>query len=142
MTKRKKLARGVAVVGGGLSKLGLFKDRNSKDFFAEAYLEMLSSVDKGIDPKDIESIYIGNFSNDFFVKQGHWSPIIADLVGHVPKPITRTEGACASSALAFREGVLAIASGLYDIVLVGGVEQMSQRTTEEVAEGLGSAGSP
>ena len=142
MTKRKKLARGVAVVGGGLSKLGLFKDRNSKDFFAEAYLEMLGSVDKGIDPKDIESIYIGNFSNDFFVKQGHWSPIIADLVGHVPKPITRTEGACASSALAFREGVLAIASGLYDIVLVGGVEQMSQRTTEEVAEGLGSAGSP
>ena len=142
MTKRKKLARGVAVVGGGLSKLGLFKDLNSKDFFAEAYLEMLGSVDKGIDPKDIESMYIGNFSNDFFVKQGHWSPIIADLVGHVPKPITRTEGACASSALAFREGVLAIASGLYDVVLVGGVEQMSQRTTEEVAEGLGSAGSP
>lgn len=142
MGKRKKLSRGVAVVGGGLSKLGLFKDRNSKDFFAEAYLEMLGSVDKGIDPGDIESIYLGNFSNDFFVKQAHWGPIIADLTGHVPKPVTRTEGACASSALAFREGVFAIASGFYDIVLVGGVEQMSRRTTEEVAEGLGAAGSP
>ncbi|MGB9698815.1 MAG: thiolase C-terminal domain-containing protein [Thermodesulfobacteriota bacterium] len=142
MAKKKKLSRGVAVVGGGLSKLGLFKDRNCKDFFAEAYLEMLQSVDKGIDPRDIEAIYIGNFSNDFFVKQAHWGPIIADLVGHVPKPVTRTEGACASSALAFREGVFAIASGFYDIVLVGGIEQMSKRTTEEVTEGLGTAGSP
>lgn len=142
MARKKKLSRGVAVVGGGLSKLGLFKERNCKDFFAEAYLEMLQSVDKGIDPRDIEAIYIGNFSNDFFVKQAHWGPIIADLVGHVPKPVTRTEGACASSALAFREGVFAIASGFYDIVLVGGIEQMSKRTTEEVTEGLGTAGSP
>lgn len=142
MAKKKKLSRGVAVVGGGLCKLGLFKERNCKDFFAEAYLEMLQSVDKGIDPRDIEAIYIGNFSNDFFVKQAHWGPIIADLVGHVPKPVTRTEGACASSALAFREGVFAIASGFYDIVLVGGIEQMSKRTTEEVTEGLGTAGSP
>ncbi len=142
MAKKKKLFRGVAVVGGGLSKLGLFKEKNCKDFFAEAYLEILQSVDKGIDPRDIEAIYIGNFSNDFFVKQAHWGPIIADLVGHVPKPVTRTEGACASSALAFREGVLAIASGFYDIVLVGGIEQMSKRTTEEVTEGLGTAGSP
>jgi acetyl-CoA acetyltransferase len=142
MGKKKKLSRGVAVIGGGLSKLGLFRDRNSKDFFAEAYLEMVSSVDKGINPKDIDAIYVGNFSNDFFVNQAHWGPIISDLVGHVPKPVTRTEGACASSALAFREGVFAIASGFYDIVLVGGLEQMSKRSTEEVAEGLGMAGSP
>ena len=40
MVRKKKLSRGVAVVGGGLSKLGLFRDRNSQGFFAEAYLEM------------------------------------------------------------------------------------------------------
>jgi len=142
MAKKRKLGRGVAIVGGGLTKLGLFKDRNSKDFFSEAFMEMVESVDKGFDPKDIEAIYIGNFTNDFFVNQAHWGPIISDLVGHVPKPVTRTEGACASSALAFREGVFAIASGFYDIVLVGGLEQMSKRTTEEVAEGLGMAASP
>lgn len=142
MPGKRKLYRGVAVVGGGLSKLGLFKNLNSKDFFTEAYREMIGSVDKGLDPKDIDAIYIGNFTNDFFVNQAHWGPIISDLVGHIPKPVTRTEGACASSALAFREGVFAIASGFYDIVLVGGLEQMSKRTTEEVAEGLSLAGSP
>ena len=142
MARKRKLAREVAVVGGGLTKLGLFKDRNCKDFFAEAYTEMIGSVDKGIDPKDIDAVYVGNFTNDFFVKQSHWAPIIADLLGQVPKPVTRTEGACASSALAFREGVLAIASGMYDIVLVGGFEQMSKCSTEEVAEGLAMAASP
>jgi acetyl-CoA C-acetyltransferase len=142
MLKKGRLARGVAVVGGGLTKLGLFKNRNSKDFFVEAYLEMAGSVDKGFEPKDIDAIYVGNFTNDFFVKQSHWAPIISDLIGHVPKPVTRTEGACASSALAFREGVFAIASGFYDVVLVGGFEQMSKRTTEEVTEGLAMAASP
>jgi acetyl-CoA C-acetyltransferase len=37
---------------------------------------------------------------------------------------------------------LAIASGFYDLVLVGGVEDMSKRTTEEVAEGLALAAVP
>jgi acetyl-CoA C-acetyltransferase len=142
MAKKRKLGRGVAVVGGGLTKLGLFKDRNCKDFFSEAYTEMVESVDKGLDAKDIDAIYLGNFTNDFFVHQAHWAPIISDLVGHVPKPVTRTEGACASSALAFREGVFAIASGFYDVVLVGGLEQMSKRTTEEITEGLAMAASP
>jgi len=142
MKKKHKLARGVAVVGAGMSKFGMFKDKDSKDLFAEAFREMLASIDKGFDPNDIEALYLGNFTNDFFIHQGHWGPIISDLIGLAPKPATRTEGACASSALAFREGVFAIASGFYDIVLVGGVEEMSKRTTEEVAEGLALATVP
>lgn len=140
--RRRRLGRGVAVVGAGMSKFGMFRDKDSKDLFVEAFNDMRSSVDKGIDPNDIQAVYLGNFSNDFFVHQGHWGPIISDLIGHVPKPVTRTEGACASSALAFREGVFAIASGFYDIVLVGGLEQMSRRTTEEVTEGLAMAAGP
>lgn len=142
MPRKRTLARGVAVAGAGMSKFGMFRDRNSKDLFAEAFIEMLASVDKGIDPQAIDALYLGNFSNDFFVHQAHWGPIISDLVGLTPKPATRTEGACASSALAFREGVFAIASGFYDIVLVGGVEEMSKRTTEAVAEGLALATVP
>jgi acetyl-CoA C-acetyltransferase len=44
--------------------------------------------------------------------------------------------------LHFREGVFAIASGFYDVVLVGGVEEMSKRSTEEVTQGLAMAASP
>ncbi len=136
MSKRKKLGREVAIVGAGMSQFGLFPEKDSKDLFLEAFLEMRDSVDKGVDLKEIEALYLGNFTNDFFTHQAHWGPIIADTIGLSPRPATRTEGACASSALAFREGVFAIASGMYDMVLVGGVEQMSACTTEQVAEGL------
>lgn len=108
MRGRRRLGRGVAVVGAGMSKFGMFSDKDSKYLFAEAFREMLSTVDRGIDPKDIDALYLGNFTNDFFVHQGHWGPIISDLLGLTPKPATRTEGACASSALAFREGVFAV----------------------------------
>ena len=142
MQRKRKLGRGVAVVGAGMSRFGMFRDKGSKDLFLEAFNEAISSVDKGIDPKDIDAIYFGNFTNDFFVHQGHWGPIISDLIGHVPRSSTRTEGACASGALAFREGVFAIASGFYDVVLVGGAEEMSKLPTEKVTEGLALASSP
>lgn len=142
MQKRRKLGRGIAVVGAGMSNFGMYKDKDSKDLFVEAFQDMLESVDKGLDPNDIDALYLGNFSNDFFIKQSHWGPIITDLLGITPIPATRTEGACASSALAFREGVFAIASGFYDIVLVGGVEEMSKRSTTEIAEGLAMATVP
>jgi acetyl-CoA C-acetyltransferase len=142
MQKRRKLGKGVAIVGAGMSKFGMFQDKNSKDLFADAFKEMVASVEKGLDINEIDAMYLGNFSNDFFVNQSHWGPIISDLVGLAPKPATRTEGACASSALAFREGIFAIASGFYDMVLVGGVEEMSKRTTEEVAQGLALATVP
>jgi len=140
--KERKLGRGVAVIGAGMTKFGMFKNKDSKDLFAEAFNETILSVDKGFDPNEIEAMYLGNFTNDFFVHQSHWGPVISDLIGLAPKPATRTEGACASSSLAFREGVLAIASGFYDIVLVGGVEEMSKTSTEGVAEGLGLGTNP
>jgi acetyl-CoA C-acetyltransferase len=142
MQRRRKLVRGVALVGAGMSKFGIFRDKDSKYLFTEAFKEMLLTVDKGMDPRDIDALYLGNFTNDFFVHQGHWGPIISDLLGITPKPATRTEGACASSALAFREGVFAIASGFYDVVLVGGIEEMSKRSTVEVTQGLAMAASP
>ena len=143
MSRRKrKLGRSVAMVGAGMSEFGLFDELDSKDLFVRAFREMTASVDKGIDPQDIDALYVGNFTNDFFASQSHWGAILADAIGLVPKPATRMEGACASSALAFREAVFAVASGFYDIVLTGGFEDMSKRSTEEVSEGLALAATP
>ncbi len=52
-------------MGAGMSKFGMFRDKDSKDLFADAYRNMLQSVDKGVDPTDIDAIYFGNFTNDF-----------------------------------------------------------------------------
>jgi len=60
-------------------------------------------------------------------------------VGLTPRPATRVEDACASSGVAFREGLIAIASGLYDIVLVGGIEKMTDLPTARVTDTLATA---
>jgi acetyl-CoA acetyltransferase len=138
MTK-KKLSRGVAVVGAGMSKFGAFPDKTSRDLFVEAFQEMKSSVDKGLDVKEIEALYLGNFSSDQFEKQAHLAPIMANWVGLSPIPALRLEGACASGGIALREAMLAIASGMYDMVLVGGLEKMTDLPIGEVTEALGTA---
>ncbi|MBK8783906.1 MAG: hypothetical protein IPO22_19395 [Anaerolineales bacterium] len=139
MPKSKPLSRGVAIVGAGMSKFGAFAEKNSRDLFVEAFKEMTKSVDKGLDPSVIESLYVGNFSSDQFEHQAHTAPLLADAVGLTPIPATRVEGACASGGLAIRQGVMAIASGLYDVVLVGGAEKMTALTTAGVTDALATA---
>jgi acetyl-CoA acetyltransferase len=137
---KNSLPRGVALVGAGMCKFGAFADKASRDLFVEAFQDLRQSVDKGLDPQVIEAIYVGNYSSDLFEGQGHTAPIMADAVGLVPRPAMRIEDACASGGVALRQGVLAIASGLYDVVLVGGVERMTKLPTAEVTDTLASAG--
>jgi len=140
ITKKRSLGRGVAIVGAGMSQFGSFPDKTSRDLFVEAFLELRQSVDKGFDPRDIEILYLGNFSSELFEGQGHTAPIMADAVGLVPRPAVRVEDACASSGVALRQGILAVASGLYDMVLVGGIEKMTSLPTTEVTDTLAAAG--
>jgi acetyl-CoA C-acetyltransferase len=136
----KQLARGVSLVGAGMSKFGSFPEKSSRDLFVEAFQDMSKSVDKEFDPHGIEYVCIGNFSSDLFEGQSHTAPIMADAVGLVPRAAVRVEDACASSGVALRQGILGIASGLYDIVLVGGIEMMTKLPTSEVTDTLAAAG--
>jgi acetyl-CoA C-acetyltransferase len=135
----KKLSRGVAVVGVGMSKFGVFPEKTSRDLFVEAFQELRQSVQKGFDPKDIEAFYMGNFSSDHFENQAHLAPIVASWVGISPVESTRIEDACASSGVALRQGVLAIASGNVDVVLVGGLEKMTDLPGAKVTDTLALA---
>src|SRR5258708_36307487 len=55
-------------------------------------------------------------------------------------PATRFEAACASSGAAFFHAVSGVSAGLYDVVLVTGVEKMTSQTTPKVTEILAGAG--
>ncbi|QAA76609.1 MAG: Acetyl CoA synthase (Acetyl-CoA c-acetyltransferase) [Candidatus Bipolaricaulis sibiricus] len=137
---KRKLGRGVAVVGAGVGKFGAFPRHDSRDLFAQAFRELRASVDRGFDPAEVEALYLGNYSSDLFEHQGHLAPIVASWVGLTPRAALRVEDACASGGVALRQAVLAVASGLYDVVLVGGVERMTALPTEAVTDTLATAG--
>jgi len=136
-----RLSRDIAVVGGGMTRFHhrLHADKNSRELFVDAALEARDSVDNGFDLKDIEALFVGNFSSDLFEQQTHLAPLAADWLGITPRAATRIEDACASSGVAVNVAAMAIASGAYDVVMVGGVEKMRGLSTEEVTDTLAMA---
>jgi len=135
-----KLARRVAMIGAGMCKFGRnFPLKRNPDMWVDAWLDAVGRVDNGIEPKDVDACYVGNYSSDLFNHQGHLGPQMANLVGLTPKPAPRFEGACASSGVALRQAVLAIASGVHEVIAVSGVECMTEVSTTLVTDTLATA---
>jgi len=130
--------RSVSVIGVGLSKFGERWDTSFRQLIAEAGVKAI--LDSGIDGKDIEAIYGGCMASGRFIGQEHIGALIVDQLGLNPIPSTRLEAACASGSVAFRNAYLAIASGMHDVVAVGGVEKMTEVSVEDAATALGGAG--
>jgi acetyl-CoA C-acetyltransferase len=143
MAKHRQLSRGVALVGAGITKFGVYpKEVRAADLFVEAFLDMNKSVNKRFDPRDIDALYIGNYSSDLFEGEVHTAASVVSRLGLVPRPATRIENACASSGSAFREAIFAIASGACDVVIAGGMEKMTNLSIAEVTHTLGMALDP
>src|ERR1051325_470261 len=130
--------RPVAVVGIGKTRFGAFPDRDLRSLAVEAGENCLQ--DSKIAPEQIEAFYLGNFAGPSFVGQNHLAPYITNALGIHDVPATRIEAACASSGSAFFHAVSAVTSGLYDTVMVLGVEKMTSQPTPRVTEILASAG--
>ena len=127
--------RDVAVVGVGMTKWGELWDKSLRTIFVEPALMALE--DAGLDRLD--SMIVGCMSSGLFVGQEHLASLLSDYLGKNPVPAARVESACASGGLALRQGFIEVASGMSDIVLVGGVEKMTDVNGAEATYALGTA---
>lgn len=129
--------RSVSIMGIGETKMGKLPGRSLRELIAEAGGKAIA--DAGIEKKAIQALYLGNFNSQYLCYQGHMGPLASEALGLGDVPTVRTEGACASGSLAFRQALIAVAAGVYDVALVGGVEKMTHRETETVTTGIASA---
>jgi acetyl-CoA C-acetyltransferase len=113
--------RDVAIVSAGMTRFGELWELSLRDMFVEAALAAL----EGAGADRVDSIYVGNMAAGQFVGQEHLGPLMADHLGMRGVPAVRVESACASGGAALRMGFLDIASGNSDLVLVAGVEKMT-----------------
>ncbi len=138
-----KLARDVAIIGVGQTRFGEHWNLTFRELGIEAGFRAME--DAGISSSRIEALYTGTMSSGLFLDQEHVSAMIAEVVGLTENqiPATRIEAAGASGGLAFHQAILDVASGLHDIVVVGGAEKMSDVVsnvaTEFVASGADQA---
>lgn len=127
--------RKVGIVGIGMTKFGKHLEKGSRELFYESAFKAIE--DASIYPKDIEALYFGNAVGSVLEHQAHMGPLMAEGLGLRYIPAIRFETACASSGVALRDAYIAIASGFYDIVLVGGAEKMvTEKGTLEVTDAL------
>jgi acetyl-CoA C-acetyltransferase len=130
--------RRVAIVGAAMTKFGEDWERGFRDMIAEAGVKAIE--DANMSGKEIDAIYGGTMAAGRLIGQEHITALIADYMGLNPIPATRVEAACASGGVALRTGYLAVGSGLHDIVVVGGVEKMTDVPVGDAAVALGGAG--
>jgi acetyl-CoA C-acetyltransferase len=120
------LSDNVYIIGSGEAKYGELWDRSLRDIAVEAGLKAVE--DAGIRTKDIGAIYMANTLGGDISKQEHLSALMSDHagIGSENIPSIRVEASTASGGAAVREGYLAIKSGEYDLVMVGGAEKMTE----------------
>lgn len=127
--------RDVAIVGVGLSRWGEVWDASLRRLWTEAALGALD--DAGLD--HVDSITVGCMSPGLFIGQEHLGALLADELGMAGVPATRVESACASGGVALKAGFAEVAAGLADIVLVTGVEKMTDVSGDECTSALAAA---
>jgi acetyl-CoA C-acetyltransferase/acetyl-CoA acyltransferase len=124
--------RKVAVVGAGQTEFSGPQPRTNLELFSEAAKEALAVA--SVNTRDIQALLVGNALSDFEEGQQIAHSYIAENLGlpHVPANIY--DGACAASSVAIRDAFIWIASGLYDVILVGGMERVATMGTKMATE--------
>jgi acetyl-CoA C-acetyltransferase len=107
------------------------------DVVKETALEALGVAD--VDPAELDTAHVGNFTAELFCRQGHLGGLLAAahpaLAG---LPIGRHEAACASGSIAALAASAELEAGRYGMALVLGVEQMRNVPGDTAAEYIGA----
>jgi len=125
----------VSIIGIGQTSVGELWDVSIRDLGAQAVLAALH--DAGIERPD--ALYVGNMLSGPLASQEQLATLIADWSGLRGIEALKAEAACASGAAALRVGYMAVASGLHDVVVVLGVEKMTDLDGDEATIALMNA---
>ncbi len=119
--------RKVAVIGVGETRFSGAQEKTGVELFAEAATDAFA--DAQVKAKDIQALFVGNVLGDFSEGQGMIQAFAAENIGCFNVPANKYDGACASGSMAVRDAFLLVASGVYDMVLAGGVERAATMGT-------------
>lgn len=119
--------RKVAVLGMSHSQFGFNLPKTQVEMFSEVAIEAITA--SNLTNKDIQAAFLGNCLGTIAEGQATVQQYACNDMGCPDIPALRFEGACASGTIAVRDAFMWVASGYYDIVLVGGVEKATSMGT-------------
>ncbi len=127
-----------AIVGAGHTRFGALAE-GPRALLRGAVEEAFSSIDRGVDRTAVGEVFLATLGFGGW-QIGNSSTVLSEEVGVAGAPTTRVENACASGGFAIRAAVGALATGTADLVLVGGLEKMTDVTNARRRYWLGVSG--
>ncbi|QQR49590.1 thiolase domain-containing protein [bacterium] len=112
----------IAIIGIGQTKFGELWESSLQDLLA--YSQLAALKDANISAQEIEALVVGNMCGESTGGQVHLGALAAHIL-NLNVPSMRVEGACASGALALQQGIALIEAGKAEVVLVSGVEKLT-----------------
>ena len=111
------------IVGWAHSKFGKLDGETSESLVVKVAGEAMAHA--GIEPRDVDVIYVGNMNGGFVKQEFHSSLPLQTHPDLRFKPSTRVENACATGSAAIHMGINSLAAKKARFVLVVGVEKMT-----------------
>ena len=130
-----KPLRRVYVAGVGLTKIDRHYDKGFQELVNIAVKNLIEDV-KMFNP---QAVVVGNMLGCSLYQQNALAALVAEAAGLRGRGAFRVEAACGSGGHAVAVGYALVASGLYDQVLVVGVEKMADYPTATVTAALAQA---
>ncbi len=127
----------VGVLGIGKTPHKIQHHKSLRDLITDA--GALAFADAGVTPADIQMLYVGNVGSVGFNYENSTGLMASSHLGTVPAGAVRVEAACGTGSWALHLGTVAIASGLYDTVMVVGAEKMNDLATVEATSIIAQA---
>ncbi len=112
-----------AIIGAGHTRFGVL-EAGPRALLGTAVAESFASVDRNLERNQVAEAYLATLGFGGW-QIGNASTVLAEEAGLIGIPVTRIENACASGGFAIRAAVRAVERGDRDVVLVAGLEKMT-----------------
>lgn len=127
--------RKVAIINYGLTKVDKHWRKSLRELFGDAAKAAL----KDARVPGLDALIVGNMCASDLSDQNNIGALLADYLGITPSLAYRVEAACGSGGAAILAAYSAVASGMNDIVMTGGVEKLSDGVGGNTTLALGKA---
>jgi acetyl-CoA C-acetyltransferase len=131
------LVRDVFIAGVGQTPVT--KDHHTRGRYLGAAAVQAALADARLERESIGALYVGNMLSGVLANQQQLGALIADYAGLAGIEALAVEAACASGGAALRVAYQAVAGGIFDAVVVCGVERMTHVERDSVTRALATA---
>jgi acetyl-CoA C-acetyltransferase len=134
------MPREVSIIGCGMTKFGNLVGKGLIDLLKEASIKAIE--DSKIDDSPIQAVYVSSMLSGELTNQTAIASALVDELCLFPAAADRVENGPASGGSAIKNAYLAIASGIYDLVLVVGGEKMRESPGDKITDLLATMTHP